>query len=72
MSPQEAREKKCRYCGEEEETPEHLLTACEAAGVAVNRAIHFGNHVVLEEDIPSLKPLQLLSFIKAIGLYEVL
>lgn len=64
------RSSECRFCGEEEETPEHLLTVCEA--VARSRATHLGDYVVLEGDIPSLTPYQLLSFIKAIGLDEVL
>jgi len=55
----------CRYCGDEEEISEHLLCECDA--VSNIRTNLFGNTIITDRDISSLKPTQLLAFIKEAG-----
>jgi len=50
----------CRFCGEEEETPEHLIVTCEA--LVQTRKQRLGRECIQVEDIPFLEPLQILNF----------
>lgn len=56
----------CRLCGEEEETPEHLIVTCLA--VVQARREHLGRYCIEVKDIPSLGPLRILGFLREIGL----
>ena len=60
----------CRFCGDVEETPGHLLKECGA--LIHERRKHLDAHQLSEEDLPLLDPLKILRFIKEIGLEEVL
>ena len=55
-----------RFCGEEEETPEHLIVTCVA--LVQTRRQRLGRECIQVEDIPSLGPLQILNFLREIEL----
>ena len=63
-------ENECGFCQERDGTPRHLLVECDA--VALKRTKSLGMHQVEIEDIPNLEPLQLVNFIKELGLEGVL
>jgi len=58
----------CRFCGDEEETSEHLFCECDA--VSNIRTNLFGSSIINDAKIFSLEPLQtkLLAFIKTLKL----
>jgi len=58
----------CRFCGDEEETPEHLLCECDASSNI--RTNLFGSSIINDKEISSPKPTQLLAFIKDLKLEE--
>jgi len=60
----------CRFCGDEEETPEHLLCECDA--VSNIRTNLFGSSIINDGEGSSVKPIQLLAFIKVLKLKEEL
>jgi len=60
----------CRFCGDEKETPEHLL--CESDAVSNIRTNLFGSSIINDGEISSLKPTQLMTFINALKLEEEL
>jgi len=53
----------CRFCRDEEETPQQLLCECDVSNIGTNL---FGSSIINDGEIPSLKPTQLLAFIKAL------
>ena len=50
----------CRFCGEEDETTEHLTCRCDA----------LGDRFLEPEDIRRIHPVRILSFLRRIGLTE--
>uniref|UniRef100_A0A224XSM0 ribonuclease H n=1 Tax=Panstrongylus lignarius TaxID=156445 RepID=A0A224XSM0_9HEMI len=61
----------CRFCGEEGETPVHVLTDC--AAVIQKRFRNLGSYQEEEEgNIPSLEPLGILGFLRDLNLMGVL
>jgi len=48
----------CRFCGDEKETPQHLLCKCDV--VSNIKTNLFGSSIINDEEISSLKPAQLL------------
>ena len=60
----------CRFFGEKEETPEHLIVTCVA--LAQTRRQRLGREYIQVEDIPSLAPLQILNFLREIELKGML
>ncbi|XP_055850655.1 uncharacterized protein LOC129915201 [Episyrphus balteatus] len=60
----------CRFCNNNEETPEHILGNCEA--LMHNRHRYLGQHQVTSNDLPSIEILQLIKYLKSIKLETVL
>jgi len=58
----------CKFSGDEKETPEHLLCECDA--LSNIRTNLFGSSIINDGEISSLKPTQLLAFIKALKLED--
>ena len=56
----------CRFCGEEEETPIHLVTECLA--IASLRKECLGLETCRSEELASLKPSQILDLIRSLEL----
>lgn len=56
----------CRFCGEEEEEPIHILTNCGA--LIHKRHRRFGYYYLEGGEVPQLKPIHILKFLTEIGL----
>lgn len=63
-------ESDCRFCGDLEETPLHLLLDCPALMHSRHRCL--GMYLVEEPELHELDPKKILNFIKALGLDVVL
>ncbi|XP_031341087.1 uncharacterized protein LOC116169197 [Photinus pyralis] len=58
----------CRGCGEESETPHHVICLCEAYTKARERLL--GNEKITQEEVAKIHPTKILDFIKDTGILE--
>jgi len=64
-TPKEARPRRCGFCGEEPETPHHILLEFYVVR-------HRRSPQLAEEEIPRTDPLKIRKFLKELNLEELL
>lgn len=60
----------CRFCGEDRETPKHIL--CHCGPLIHKRSNYLGKHLMNPEDIRSLPARNIIKFLEAVGIRRVL